>query len=58
MPNNRILVALVVVLLIAVGFLLYQSGQKNATLGDKVSGSVSEAVEEVKDEIDDATTGN
>ncbi len=56
MPNNRILIALVVVLLVAVGFLLYQSGQKNATFGDKVGGSVSEAVEEVKDEIDDHTT--
>lgn len=56
MPNNKMLAIIVVVLLIVVGFLIYQNGQKNATFGDKVGGTVSEAVEEVKDEIDDATT--
>jgi hypothetical protein len=54
--NRNLMAAIVVVLLIAVGFLIYQNGQKNATLGDKVGGTINEATEEIKDEIDDHTT--
>jgi len=57
MSNNRIMAIIVVVLLIVVGYLIYQNGQKNATFGDKVGGTINEATEEIKDEIDDHTTG-
>lgn len=56
MNKNSLIAILVVVLIAVVGFYMYNKGQNEATFGQKAGNTVSEAVEEVKDEVDDHTT--
>lgn len=53
MPSNRTLLMIIVILLLGIGGLMvYQQNSEPQTLGEQID----EAVEEIGDEIDDATT--
>lgn len=53
--NNNVLIGVVAVLVILVGFLVYERMQAPDTLGESLSNSVQEIGEEIGDEIDDNT---
>jgi hypothetical protein len=53
MNNNAILTLVIIVLLGVIGYLMYDNNErKESTIG----GKINEVVEEVQDEVDDATT--
>lgn len=65
MKNNQILMAVALVLAVVVAMLVYDRSREPQTPMEALSGAVKtmksdlkEAQEEIKDEIDDATTGN
>lgn len=57
--NNKgilVIIALILVGILGVLFVNYQENQKSP--GEKISEGISETVEEIGDEVDDATTAN
>lgn len=53
MQSNRSLMIIIIVLLLGIGgYMVYEHNNRPQTLGE----SIDEAVEEIGDEIDDATT--
>ena len=66
LKSNNLIIGLLVAILVVVGFIAYQSREE--TIGEKLDNAIEEigngsnnpieeAVEEIEDEIDDATTG-
>ena len=55
--NNIALTVIAICVVIATGFYLYdRSHSEPKTMGEKISNSIGEVTEEIKDEIDDNTT--
>ncbi|MFA5593533.1 MAG: hypothetical protein WC989_09510 [Micavibrio sp.] len=55
MSNRGILIIIALIVIGILGLLVFQQREK-APLGERISDSVSETVEEIGDEIDDNTT--
>ena len=55
--NNIALTVIAICVVIATGYYIYDRTHQPKTVGEKISDSVGEVTEEIKDEIDDHTTG-
>lgn len=58
MNNKGLLVIIAIILVGILGVMVVQYNERQKSPIEKISDGVSEAVEEVGDEIDDATTSN
>jgi len=56
MNRNTLLIVIAVALVGILGFMVINYQEKSQSPGEKISSGLSEATEEIKDEIDDHTT--